>query len=83
MKCSGVMFVIVLTVLWLPGNLWARPTTAYEAEMVVTCSLPDVDVDEEKITVSDVPKEARDERQAKGTAKCSHCGNEADMWIDY
>ena len=54
-----------------------------EAEMVVTCSLPDVDVDEEKITVSDVPKEARDERQAKGTAKCSHCGNEADMWIDY
>ena len=42
-----------------------------EAEMVVTCSLPDIEVEEN-------PK-----KKIKGTATCSECGNEADMWIDY
>ncbi|MFC1634918.1 C10 family peptidase [Planctomycetota bacterium] len=36
MKCKGVIHVVALTVLLLSGGLWARPTTAYEAEMVVT-----------------------------------------------
>ncbi len=41
-----------------------------EAEMVVTCTLPD--------------EEPADKHQKiKGAATCSHCGNEADMWIDY
>ena len=41
-----------------------------EAEMVVTCSLPDAEA------------EKRFEQRVKGVATCSHCGNEADMWID-
>ena len=50
-----------------------------EAEMIVTCTLPDIEVEEnskEKI-------EKKTPRKIKGTATCSHCGNEADMWIDY
>ena len=48
-----------------------------EAEMVVTCTLPDVDDNKEtKPATNDRPK------KVKGTATCSHCGNEADMWID-
>ena len=41
-----------------------------EAEMVVTCSLPDAQAEQEP------------EKRVMGTATCSHCGNEADMWID-
>jgi len=52
-----------------------------ESEMTITCSLPDetADVSEaspEKQTVSE-------EKKVKGTAVCRHCGNEADMWVDY
>ena len=52
-----------------------------EAEMVVTCTLPDVaDVDNEQQAA-----QAKQEKpqKIKGTATCSRCGNEADMWIDY
>ena len=44
-----------------------------EAEMVFTCTLPELDSD------------ATDEQsqKVKGSATCSRCGNEADMWIDY
>ena len=50
-----------------------------EAEMVVTCSL-----EEENIEPSDdapvvTPLE---KAQAKGHGVCTHCGNEADMWVD-
>ncbi len=53
-----------------------------EAEMVVTCSLPD--------EAEGVPQEATAPpqtsgpapQQVKGQATCTHCGNEADMWID-
>ena len=53
-----------------------------EAEMVFTCTLEDVEQ-------SKKPQEAKDEKaglhthQVKGSATCSHCGSEADMWIDY
>jgi DNA-directed RNA polymerase subunit M/transcription elongation factor TFIIS len=50
-----------------------------EAEMVVTCSLPDepqpVDTGSEK--APQPPKQ-----RVKGHATCTHCGNEADMWVD-
>ncbi len=50
-----------------------------EAEMVVTCSLednqPEVTAKPPKI----VPKE---EGKTKGHAVCSHCGGEADIWLD-
>jgi len=49
-----------------------------EAEMEITCSLPEATPDKSKPTAQ--PKDAS---KIKGTATCTHCGNEADMWIDY
>lgn len=46
-----------------------------EAEMVITCSLPET----EKVSQTN-DKEASG--KIKGSATCSHCGNEADMWLD-
>lgn len=46
-----------------------------EAEMVITCSLPEAEkssqINEKKVS-----------GKIKGSATCSHCGNEADMWLD-
>jgi hypothetical protein len=50
-----------------------------EAEMVVTCSLPDSEVNQ----ASDQKAGTKEVKKIKGTATCSRCGNEADMWIDY
>jgi hypothetical protein len=52
-----------------------------EAEMVVTCSLPE---DTPPAATADKPKPASPPagQKVKGQATCSHCGNEADMWID-
>ena len=48
-----------------------------EAEMMITCSLEE---HEEKPTGS---SEASDKKsKTKGHAVCSHCGSEADIWID-
>ena len=52
-----------------------------EAEMVITCSLPEES--EKKENESGDKKGADTEhKKVKGSAVCSHCGNEADMWID-
>ena len=49
-----------------------------EAEMVFTCSLEEV-VEEE----TQPKKEATPySDKHKATGVCSHCGSEADMWID-
>jgi len=53
-----------------------------EAEMMITCSL---EPEEEEAAKS--PEEIKNlERQrtgkTKGHAVCSHCGSEADMWLD-
>ncbi len=48
-----------------------------EAEMVVTCSLVEEKEDKKK-----APKGSHSHKKVKGTGTCSHCGNEADMWID-
>ena len=52
-----------------------------EAEMVVTCSLPEA----EQVPSAEKESAAKGQsahKKVKGTATCSHCGNEADMWID-
>lgn len=36
MKRKNIIIAVALTVLLLSGGVWARPTTAYEAQMVVT-----------------------------------------------
>jgi len=53
-----------------------------EAEMVVTCSLPDVEAEDGAVPASDSSQETEIEKRVKGTATCTNCGNEADMWID-
>jgi hypothetical protein len=53
-----------------------------EAEMVVTCSLEDVDQPHQHDTASGTPKKKPEEKKIKGSATCKSCGNEADMWID-
>jgi transcription elongation factor Elf1 len=53
-----------------------------EAEMVVTCSLPDVDEKENKDPSPEPSAEPQPEKRVKGTATCTQCGNESDMWID-
>ena len=50
-----------------------------EAEMIVTCTLPDIEVEEKTAK----GRETTTPKKIKGTATCSQCGNEADMWIDY
>ncbi len=55
-----------------------------EAEMVVTCSLPDVEAVDGAVSGSgsDSSPEKEFEKRVMGTATCTNCGNEADMWID-
>ena len=53
-----------------------------EAEMVVTCSLPDVQAEDSALSDSDSSQETGIEKRVMGTATCTNCGNEADMWID-
>jgi hypothetical protein len=48
-----------------------------EAEMVITCSL------EDETTVKATPRiVAKGEGSTSGHAVCSHCGGEADIWLD-
>lgn len=50
-----------------------------EAEMVVTCTLPDPP---EQTPSANAEADPKSKEKVKGHATCSHCGNEADMWID-
>ena len=52
-----------------------------EAEMVVTCSLPE-HAPEPEATPAPSPKSAAPAKKVKGQATCTQCGNEADMWVD-
>ena len=50
-----------------------------ESEMVITCSLEE----EEIQTPAKAPAVPVVEKvRAKGHGVCTHCGNEADMWVD-
>jgi hypothetical protein len=53
-----------------------------EAEMVVTCSLPDVEAEDGAASASDSSQNTGVEKRVMGTATCTSCGNEANMWID-
>jgi hypothetical protein len=52
-----------------------------EAEMMITCSLESMEAP------AAPPADARtaeppQKHQAQGHAVCSHCGSEADIWVD-
>ena len=53
-----------------------------EAEMVVTCSLPDDDEVGGEVKSAAPTPDTQTEKRLKGTATCTQCGNESDMWID-
>lgn len=50
-----------------------------EAEMVVTCSLPEHEGGQAAAEPHIV---AESKGKTKGHAVCSHCGGEADIWLD-
>ena len=49
-----------------------------EAEMMITCTLEEHEAAEE-VAPKVVDKEAG---KTKGHAVCTHCGGEADIWLD-
>ena len=51
-----------------------------EAEMMITCTLTDLETDAGPAEPS--IKNPEQAQRVKGSATCSHCGNEADMWVD-
>lgn len=51
-----------------------------EAEMMITCTLPDEDDKKKETPKPSAPADQTQKVKGKGT--CTHCGNEADMWID-
>jgi thymidine kinase len=53
-----------------------------EAEMIVTCTLQDSDLEGETTRPEATRHQHETSPKVKGTAVCSHCGNEADMWVD-
>jgi DNA-directed RNA polymerase subunit M/transcription elongation factor TFIIS len=53
-----------------------------EAEMMVTCSLEEVEKNTSSETEDKVLPSVEQPKKVKGHAVCSHCGNEADMWVD-
>ena len=52
-----------------------------EAEMEITCSLPDNTSPAEAATPP-ASSPSPSPQKVKGQATCTHCGNEADMWVD-
>ncbi len=50
-----------------------------EAEMEVTCTMESIEAAK---TAPAAVKEDVKAGKAQGTGVCTHCGNEADMWID-
>lgn len=50
-----------------------------EAEMMITCSLEEHKPETAAVTPKVVAKEAG---KTKGHAVCTHCGGEADIWLD-
>ncbi len=51
-----------------------------EAEMVVTCALPEPPEAAPAQTAD--RQEVKPIQRVKGTGTCASCGSEADMWID-
>lgn len=53
-----------------------------EAEMVVTCTLPEAEEGASDAGKAPASAGEKPDKRVKGTATCTQCGNEADMWID-
>ena len=53
-----------------------------EAEMVVTCSMESPDIEAKMESTAGVANASASAKQLKGTGTCSHCGNEAEIWVD-
>lgn len=54
-----------------------------EAEMVVTCTLPEAPETSPQEAAVENKASGAPPHKVKGHGTCTHCGNEADMWIDY
>lgn len=50
-----------------------------EAEMMITCSL---EADDRPAPGDAQASQPPQKQQTKGHGVCTHCGNEADIWID-
>ena len=50
-----------------------------EAEMMITCSLEEAQIADDTLKPKVV---AQREGATEGHAVCSHCGGEADIWLD-
>ncbi len=50
-----------------------------EAEMVITCALEEEADQPSKETQ---PPKSSETHRVRGHGVCTHCGNEADMWVD-
>ena len=55
-----------------------------EAEMVVTCSLESATAapEAEEAAAAGAAPHDHEKGKVKGHGVCSHCGNEADIWVD-
>ena len=55
-----------------------------EAEMMITCSLEESKDKTEKSSIQTQTEHTVEpqKEKVKGQAVCSHCGNEADIWVD-
>ncbi|MFZ5572262.1 MAG: hypothetical protein ACOZF0_17830 [Thermodesulfobacteriota bacterium] len=53
-----------------------------EAEMVITCTLPDETEAQEVKTGKAASGSTKPKGRKKQSITCKHCGNEAEMWLD-
>lgn len=53
-----------------------------EAEMVFTCTLPEPEAATNQAAQPPQNGSAAAKAHVKAKGTCTHCGNEADMWID-
>jgi len=53
-----------------------------ESEMVITCTLEDIHEHTEETPSSESEKSEAPKQRIKGSGTCTHCGSEADMWVD-
>ena len=58
-----------------------------EAEMIITCTLEESEsekpAEEARVTTASEEASAKSDNKVKGSAKCTHCGGEADIWVDF
>lgn len=53
-----------------------------EAEMMITCSLKPEEEDKPLKVVEPKSEDTEKKGEIKGRSVCSHCGGEADIWLE-